>query len=240
MKALIMAGGRGTRLLPYTTIIPKPLMPVGDRPILEILLWQLRAAGIREVVLSVGHLSHLFRAYFGDGRRLGMRIKYVEETEPLGTAGSIGLALPHLGGNFLMMNGDLLTTMDFGGFMRHHERSKAAATIGIHKRDVKIEFGVISVTPEGDLKSYDEKPMLHYQLSMGVYVLNRRMVEPHVWPVRRVDAPDLMLNLLAARRRVSCYSEKCYWLDIGRPEDYRIANEVIKWGRFKLPGKAPK
>jgi NDP-sugar pyrophosphorylase family protein len=239
VKALILAGGRGTRLQPYTTIIPKPLMPVGAQPILEILLRQLHAAGIRELVLAVGYLSPLLRAYFGDGRRWNLKIRYVEETEPLGTAGCIGLALPHLGKDFLMMNGDLLTTMDFGALLRHHRQARAAATIGIHQREVKIDFGVIAVDAGGLLKSYEEKPVLHYQVSMGVYVINRRSVESYVNPVRRLDAPELMQKLIAAKRRVSCFQQKCYWLDIGRPDDYRLANEIVESGQFKFPSQSP-
>lgn len=237
MKALILAGGRGTRLLPYTTIIPKPLMPVGTQPILEVLLLQLRRAGIREVILAVGYLSHLIKAYFGDGSRLKIKIRYVEEAEPLGTAGPIGLAFRHLGPDFLVMNGDLLTTMDFSALIQHHMRNRPAATIGIHSRSVKIDFGVISVTPGGDLKGYDEKPTLKYQVSMGVYILNRRAVERHVLPVRRIDAPKLMLDLMAEQRRVSCFQDDCYWLDIGRPDDYKLANELIESGKFSPPAE---
>jgi NDP-sugar pyrophosphorylase family protein len=235
MKALILAGGRGTRLHPYTTVIPKPLMPIGDRPILEILLLQLRAAGIKEVVLAVGYLAHLLRAYFGDGKRWKMKIHYVEEQAPLGTAGPIGLAINRLGQDFLMMNGDLLTTMDFTTLIHHHQSATAAATIGIHAREVKIDFGVVTADSQGQLAGYDEKPSLHYNVSMGVYMLNRRAIRPFVTPVHRLDAPDLMRQLVADSQKVLCFQSDCYWLDIGRPEDYRLANELMETGQLKLP-----
>ena len=235
MKALLLAGGRGTRLLPYTTIIPKPLMPVGTRPILEILLLQLRSMGVTEMILAVGHLAHLLRAYFGDGTRHGVRLSYVEESEPLGTAGPIGLALDSLGPRFLMMNGDLLTTLDFRKLVQFHESQQAAATIGAFQRQVESDFGVLSTDEAGCLVQYEEKPTLHYRVSMGVYVLETASVAPLVRPVRRLDAPDLIRALLADGRKVCCYEDDCFWLDIGRPDDYHMANEIIAQGKLLFP-----
>lgn len=239
MKALILAGGRGTRLQPYTTTIPKPLMPVGSHAILEILLHQLKSAGIDEVVLAVGYLSHLLRAYLGDGKRLGMHLEYVDEESPLGTAGPIGSAFSLLGDRFLLMNGDLLTTLDFARLLEFHDRSAAAVTIGTYRREIAIDFGVLKVSEHGRLLEYDEKPVLNYRVSMGVYVIEKLAVHRHVLPVHRIDAPDLIRLILADGNEVACFEDKCYWLDIGRPEDYRLANELVMEGRFKLPAMQP-
>lgn len=238
MKALLLAGGRGSRLLPYTTIIPKPLMPLGEQPILEILLQQLRVAGITDAIISVGYLGHLLRAYFGDGKRIGVNLSYIEETEPLGTAGPIGLALDDLGDRFLLLNGDLLTTLNFRKLIRFHEEQHADATIGTYRREVKIDFGVLRFDRDACLLEYEEKPTLNYFVSMGVYVLERAAVTPLVQPVRRQDAPDLMRALSTGGKRVVCFQDNCYWLDIGRPDDYRLASEMLSEG--KLPIRSDK
>jgi NDP-sugar pyrophosphorylase family protein len=235
MKALLLAGGRGTRLHPYTTIIPKPLMPVGNRPILEILLLQLRAVGIIEVIIAVGYLGHLLRAYFGDGSRLGIRLSYVDEVTPLGTAGPIGVAFDQLDDEFLLMNGDLLTTLNFEKLLQFHSQQGADATIGTYRREVKIDFGVLRIDREQRLLNYEEKPVLDYFVSMGVYVLNKKAVASFVRPARRIDTPELMLALLADQKRISCFQDDCYWLDIGRPDDYQLANEIIAQGKFAFP-----
>jgi NDP-sugar pyrophosphorylase family protein len=232
MKVLLLAGGRGTRLLPYTTIIPKPLMPVGSRPILEILLLQLKKAALTDIILAVGYHSHLLRAYFGDGERLGIKLSYVEESSPMGTAGPIGMVIESLGERFIMMNGDLLTTLNLKNLIEHHMAAGSSATLGVFARDVSIDFGVLDIGPGNTLTKYDEKPTLTYWVSMGVYVIETAAVRAHVVPPRNIDAPDLMRILLAEGRQISCYSESCYWLDIGRPDDYKMANEVIDQGLF--------
>ena len=239
MKALLLAGGRGTRLLPHTAVIPKPLMPVGNRAIIEILLLQLQGAGIKDVVIAVGYLSHLFKAYLGNGERLGMTLTYVEERQPLGTAGPIGMALDQLDEEFLLMNGDLLTTLDFRRLLDFHVSEKASATIGTYPREVRIDFGVLDIDEHKRLISYREKPKLNYLVSMGVYVLNKASVAPIVQPVRRLDAPDLMIALMQSGAHVACYKDDCYWLDIGRPDDYQLANEIVSQGKLLLPPDLP-
>jgi NDP-mannose synthase len=223
MQALVLAGGKGTRLYPYTTILPKPLMPVGDYPILEILLRQLKGAGITEVILAVGYLSHLIEAFFQDGSRLGLKITYSLEDQPLGTAGPISLALDRLEEDFLILNGDLLTTMRFGNLIQHHKERQAAATIGMYQRDVKIDFGVIDTDEQGRLTKYTEKPVYHFDVSMGVNVLNKPMILPYLKPDQYLDIPDLMMQLSQDGHPVHCYREPCYWLDIGRVDDYQVA-----------------
>ncbi len=237
MQALILAGGRGTRLKPYTTILPKPLMPVGDYPILAIILKQLANADVREVVLAVGYMSHLFQAFFQDGNRYGLHISYSVEEEALGTAGPIALAFDRLDDDFLVMNGDLLTTLDYRRLIDHHRRTDAAATIAMHRREVKIDFGVIETEADGQLGRYIEKPTYRFAVSMGINVLRKAAVAPYLTRGGLLDIPDVMTRLRADGHRVQCYEEPCYWLDIGRVDDYEIATEVFEARQAEfLPG----
>lgn len=230
MKALILAGGRGTRLRPYTNVIPKPLMPVGDYPILEILLRQLRHAGVRDVILAVGYMSELFRSFFAAGERLGLNISYSFEDKPLGTAGPIAAALDELGDHFIITNGDLLTTLDFRAMYEEHVASGAAATIGLHRREVKIDFGVVDFSDEGLLERYREKPVMRFDVSMGVNVLGREAVRPYLRPDEYLDIPDLMQMLTRDGAAVRAYRSDCYWLDIGRVDDYQLATQMFEEG----------
>ena len=223
MRAVILAGGKGTRLAPYTTILPKPLMPVGERPILELLLRQLVAAGVERATLAVGHLASLIRAYFGDGARVGLAIDYSEEEEPLGTAGPLRL-VRDLDQTFVMMNGDLLTDLSFPAMIEQHRLSGAIATVGLFEREVRIDLGVIEHDRNGRISGYVEKPSFRYTVSMGVYVLEPEALR-HIPPSGRFDLPDLIRALLAAGQRVEGYRHGGYWLDIGRPEDYQRAQE---------------
>lgn len=223
MQALVLAGGKGTRLYPYTTVLPKPLMPVGDYPILEILLRQLKSAGVTEVILAVGYLSQLLQAFFQNGERLGLKISYSFEDKPLGTAGPIALAIDQLEQDFLVLNGDLLTTLRFGNLINYHKEKQAAATIGLYQREVKIDFGVIETDEAGKLARYIEKPTYHFDVSMGVNVLNKERILPYLKPGEYLDIPDLMMKLSQDGHAVHCYREPCYWLDIGRVDDYQVA-----------------
>jgi NDP-sugar pyrophosphorylase family protein len=228
LQALILAGGKGTRLRPYTTVIPKPLMPVGDYPILEILLRQLKNAGVDEVILAVGYMSQLFQAFFQDGEKYGMKIRYSFEEKALGTAGPIALVLDQLDKDFLVLNGDLLTTLNYANLFQFHLENKAAATIGKYKREVKIDFGVVETDEKGQLTRYIEKPTYYFDVSMGVNVLNAEMIRPYLIPGEYIDIPGLMLRLHDDGHKVLCYSEPCYWLDIGRMDDYQIANDIFE------------
>jgi NDP-sugar pyrophosphorylase family protein len=228
MKALVLCGGRGTRLRPYTTVIPKPLMPIGDYPILEILLQQLRAAGVRDVVLAINYMGQLFRAFFEDGARLGLNIAYVTEDKPLGTAGAVASSLDLLGEDFLVTNGDLLTTLDFGALFAEHTGGSNAATIGLFRRDVKIDFGVIETDSEGRLARYNEKPTYHFDVSMGVNVLKRDVVNQFIRRNEYLDMPDLMMRLVQAGHHVGTYRADCSWLDIGRMDDYQTAVDLFE------------
>jgi NDP-sugar pyrophosphorylase family protein len=226
MQAVILAGGKGTRLRPYTTVIPKPLMPIGDVAILEVVLHQLRGAGFTRVVLAVSYLAELIEAFAGDGSRFGLEITYSRESKELSTAGPLGL-IPDLEEDFLVMNGDLLTTLDYGALMQDHLARKAAATIAVHPRKVKIDLGVVEITPEKTLGSYTEKPEYAYTVSMGINVLTRRAVgmiaEDEV-----LGMPDLMLRLRDAGETVAIHDAPSRWLDIGRAEDYEKAVEEFE------------
>jgi NDP-sugar pyrophosphorylase family protein len=231
IRVVILAGGKGTRLRPYATSFPKPLMPVGDMPILEIVLRQLKHFGFRQVTLSVNHLAELIRTFCGDGRKWGLELSYCMEDKPLGTAGSLGL-VENLTDPFLVMNGDLLTTLDYGALVDAHVASGASATIGVFPRQVHIDFGVVELDAQGHLTAYQEKPKLEYLVSMGVNVLSRNALDfiPHG---QHLDIPTLMVNLKAAGRVVSTYRGVCEWLDIGRPDDYEQATECFERARAK-------
>jgi NDP-mannose synthase len=223
LRAVILAGGKGTRLAPYTTVFPKPLMPVGDMPILELLIRQLEHAGIDRVTLAVGHLSSLLMAYFQDGAQLGLPIDYSVEREPLGTAGPLGL-VEGLDETFLVMNGDLLTDLDFQAMIDAHRRRGVVATIGIYERLVTIDLGVVETTHDNLITGYIEKPTNRFLVSMGVYVLEPAVLSliPRLVPF---DLPDLVRRLLTGGEAVAGFLHPGYWLDIGRPDDYQRAQE---------------
>jgi NDP-sugar pyrophosphorylase family protein len=189
MKAVILAGGRGTRLAPYTTILPKPLMPIGDKPILDIILRQLRHHGFTDITLAVGYLSELLMAYFGAGERFGVEITYSREDKPLGTAGPLSL-VSGLSDCFLVMNGDVLTGIDYSDMLARHRASGAIGTVAVCPRSVRIDLGVVQFDDRRRLTDYIEKPIHHYQASMGIYVLEPRVLDFIPRNVR-FDLPDL-------------------------------------------------
>jgi NDP-mannose synthase len=225
IRAVILAGGKGSRLAPYTTVLPKPLMPIGDRAILDVVVRQLEAAGFRDLVIAVGHLAHLIRAVFGDGSSYGVAIRYHEEEEALGTAGPLA-SIDGLDETFLMMNGDVLTTLDYGELVRAHREAGNVLTIATHRRVVQADYGILHVDGTRGatdcVVAYEEKPELPYTVSMGVYVLEPDAVAL-VPPARRFDLPDLVLALLAAGQPVGSFLFDGYWLDIGRHDDYERA-----------------
>ncbi len=228
MKAVILAGGRGTRLRPYTTVFPKPLMPIGEKPILEILIRQLSAQGFKDVIVTVGYLSELIAVFLGDGSKFGVNVKYSREDKPLGTAGGLGLIKEDLGDTFVMANGDLLTTLSFADLVDYHKKENAVATIALKRRHTQIDFGVITIDERtNDIKRYTEKPTLENYVSMGVYVLSRAALN-YVRPNEYLDFPNLIQTLLAEGRTVKGYVFDGYWLDIGRPDDYEKANAEIQ------------
>lgn len=235
MKAVILAGGKGTRLAPYTKVLPKPLMPIGDLPILEILLRQMKRAGINEVILTVGHLAHLLQAFFQDGEQFGLQIRYSYEQQPLGTAGPLSL-VEGLDETFLVANGDILTTLDLAALVQSHRQNGAAATIAAHHRQVKIDLGVIQVNGDDQIVNYIEKPTYPLLVSMGIYVFEPGVLGyiPHN---QYLDFPDLVLDLLHAGERVVSYPFDGYWQDLGRPDDYEQAVQDFESLRPQILGE---
>ena len=223
MKAVVLAGGKGTRLAPYTQILPKPLMPIGDMPILEMLLHQMVRVGIDEVILTVGHLADLLESYFGDGSKYGVRLTYSHESMPLGTAGPLSL-LSGLDNTFFVTNGDVLTTLDFCELVAWHKQHSATATIAMHERQVHIDFGVIQTNGDHTIKNYIEKPNIDYLVSMGVYVFEPRVLQ-FIPYNQYLDFPDLVLKLISAGETVIGFPFSGYWQDLGRPDDYTQASQ---------------
>ncbi|GAA2981680.1 nucleotidyltransferase family protein [Streptomyces lactacystinicus] len=223
MHAVILAGGKGVRLRPYTTALPKPLVPIGDQhAILEIVMRQLAAAGFQSVTLAIGHLGHIIRAYVGNGSQWGLRVGYAVEDSPLGTMGPLLTMQDRLPEHFLVMNGDILTDLDFAGVLKHHEASGAPLTIATYARQVKIDFGVLTAD-EGTITGFQEKPSIDYRVSMGVYGVSRSALAKYT-PGLPLGFDELVLDLLAAGTPPSAYEFGGYWLDIGRPDDYDRAN----------------
>lgn len=219
MQAVLMAGGKGTRLRPFTAVLPKPLVPVGEISILEMVLRQLRYYGFDEVVICVGHKAELIMAVVGDGKRFGLEVRYHLEDKPLGTVG----ALPQVEGlkeNFLVMNGDICCDLDFSLIHRSHVDHGAAATIGCYQREEQIELGVVKLDMEGgEIVGFEEKPIHHLWVAMGVYALNRRVID--LIPRSQFFGFDSLLHrMLAEKIRIRAFQFRGLWLDIGRPDDY--------------------
>ena len=231
MRAVILAGGKGTRLAPYTTAFPKPLVPVGDMPILEIVVRQLVAAGVTRITLAVGHLAELIRAYF-TAHELAEVIEYSHESAPLGTVGPLA-QIPKLDAPFLVMNGDVLTTLDYRELIAYHGEHGGWLTIASHERRVDIDFGILQPGGGQTIVDYLEKPTHTYRVSMGIYVFDPRVLA-YIPRGRRLDFPDLVKALLADGRPVVAYPFDGVWLDIGRPDDYARANEIFEQTRGAL------
>ncbi|MGI8511702.1 MAG: sugar phosphate nucleotidyltransferase [Solirubrobacteraceae bacterium] len=223
-RAVILAGGAGRRLRPYTTVLPKPLMPIGDRPILDVVVRQLRRFGVEHITMATGHLAELIEAFFRNGEAYDLHIDYFVEHEPLGTVGALPM-IDGLEGDFLVMNGDVLSDLDYSAVFRDHVESGAAATIATTTREVQITLGVIHTDDPEDanrLTGYSEKPVVRHDVSMGVYCFAQRALE-YIECGQPLDFPDLVLKLVAAGELVRAWPSSDYWLDIGRPEDYERA-----------------
>ena len=235
MRAVLLAGGEGTRLRPYTTVLPKPLMPVGDRPIMDVIVRQLRHAGAARITVATGYLAELIEVFFGDGSKYGIPIDYFREDEPLGTAGALAL-IDGLDDHFLVMNGDVLTDLDYGRLFENHRKTGATATIATQKREVEISLGVLRSDDEADptrVTDYLEKPHIDYQASMGVYCFSPEIVTV-MERGRRLDFPDLILKLLERGLTVRAWPSADYWRDIGRHDDYELALDDFARMRARL------
>ena len=235
-RVVILAGGEGTRLRPYTTVFPKPLMPIGDRPVLDIVVRQLKAHGFYRVTVATGYLAELIEAFFRDGEAYGIPIDYYREREPLGTVGALALIDGLAEQDILVMNGDVLTDIDYRELLERHSASDAAATIATKVRHIQISLGVLRFDDDGDptrLTGYDEKPAIDFTASMGVYCFAPRALA-YIRPGERLDFPDLILRLIAAGEVVRAWPSSNYWLDIGRPGDYEQAQEEFESVRSLL------
>lgn len=231
-RAVVLAGGRGTRLRPYTVVLPKPLMPIGDYPILEVIVRQLVSQGFTHITLAVGHQAEIIRAFFGDGSAWGARIDYSREDRPLSTIGPLRL-IPDLPEHFFLMNGDVLTDRSFSGLFEEHESSGARFTISAARRRPTIDYGVLRVDEESRLTGFSEKPTMEYLVSMGVYVLNRDLLSlvPESTPY---GFDTLMRDLLDRGERVNVSAYDGYWMDIGRPDDYMQAIDEFEQMKDRL------
>lgn len=229
--AVILAGGKGTRLRPYTLAMPKPLVPIVDRPILEIVLRQLEKQGFHTINIAVNHQADLIKAYFGDGSKLGLDIQYFLENKPLGTMGPL-TNMNNLPENFLVMNGDVLSDIDFSTFLEEHEQKSAMFTISSYERTQLVDYGVLNICDE-KLTGFEEKPHLRYDVSMGIYAMNRKTVE-YIPKDTYFGFDNLMEELL--KDNIPIYTKKHtgYWMDIGRPEDYQQATEDIENQRINI------
>jgi len=237
MRAIILAGGKGTRLRPLTWTLPKPLVPIGDMPILEIVVRQLAAAGFSRVTVSTGYMAELIEAHFGDGTAWGLAIDYVHEDVPLSTAGPLKL-VDDLPEHVLVMNGDVLTDIDYAALVREHIEAGAGGTVATKRREAPIDFGVVEADADGWLESWREKPTYTFEVSMGVYVVAREAVRL-IADGEALGMPDLLLRIRDAGGRVLCRHCDCYWLDIGRFDDYETAqNDFAAHRALLVPGDA--
>ena len=237
--AVILAGGQGVRLRPYTTSIPKPLVPIGgEMSILEIVLRQLRAHGFTSVTLAIGHLGQIIRAYVGDGSAWDIDVTFHLEQEPLGTIGPLLYMKDYLPERFVVMNGDILTDLNYRALMDEHTLFDADVTVATYSREVKIDFGVLEISKD-QITEFREKPSLGYSVSMGVYGMSRRVLDRYAEGTA-MGFDTLMLDQLSLGRAPRSFSFDGYWLDIGRPDDYDRANNEFAQRRSQLlPSRAP-
>jgi NDP-sugar pyrophosphorylase family protein len=229
VQAVLMCGGLGTRLRPWSYVIPKPMFPIGERPILELLLARLRKHDITEIYLSLGYKAEVIEAYFRDGASLGVQLHYVREDQPLGTAGALNLLRERLRPPFLMMNGDLVTRLDFRRLLAHHDAQRAALTVAARLYEVQVPYGVVESDAEGQVRGLREKPTFQMEINAGIYVIGNAALDL-LPPEGRYDATQLIEATLRSGARVCSYRLDDYWMDIGRFEDYQQANaDVQAW-----------
>jgi mannose-1-phosphate guanylyltransferase len=235
MKAVILAGGRGTRLRPYTMVLPKPLIPVGNQPVLELLIKRLRKFGFSEVIITTGYLGSLIKVLCGDGSRWGINIFYSEEKEPMGTIGPLTLINGQLKETFLVTNGDVVTDLDFRKFVEFHKSKGGIATIATFRKKIKLDLGVLECNEGQWIVNFLEKPEKEYLVSMGIYLF-----EPEVLRYVPNNVPfgfdDLMHTLIANNMPVYSYIHNGYWLDIGIKEDFKRAQKEFNLYRERILG----
>ena len=219
-RAIILSGGKGSRLRPYTVVLPKPLMPIGEYPILELVIRQLIKNEFNHITMCVNHQADLIKTFFGDGSRWGINIDYSNEYEPLGTMGPLK-QIKDLPDNFLVMNGDILTNLNFKDFYSRHINDKEIYTISSHRRIQQIDYGVLNYSSDNYLEGFEEKPINSFNVSMGIYMLNKKIIE--LIPNGFFGFDSLMHKLIKSEIKVKVREFDGYWLDIGRPDDYMKA-----------------
>lgn len=226
MKAILLAGGKGVRLQPYTDIFPKPLLPIGKKPILEIIIRQLKSYGFNEIIIAVGHFAELIITYFGDGTKYGIEITYSREKDPLGTIGPLASIKNQIDDHFLVMNGDILSAINYLDLFTYHIKNNYIATIALTKKEIDINFGVVEIDNNKCINNYTEKPTIEYLINAGIYIFDPRILE-YIKQNEKLDFPDLLKKLISNRESIKGYIFKDYWLDIGEPNNYIKANKDI-------------
>jgi len=234
MQTIILAGGRGSRLDPFSRVLPKPLFPIGDKPIAAILVHQLKKAGADEIIMCLGYLADLLRTYFRDGSDFGLTIRYSMENRPLGTAGPLK-KVEDLKDDFIVVNGDELTTLDFRALYEHHLAMEADMTVAVQMKTTNSSFGVLEIK-EGQITAYAEKPTRNYWASMGIYVINKRVLAL-IPEDEKFDMPELVQRLLSEGSRVVSYESQDLWFDIGTLGDLEKAKE--EFDRIMNPKNNP-
>ncbi len=225
-RAVILSGGKGTRLKPYTVVLPKPLIPIGNYPILEVVIRQLAKKGFSRITIAVNHQADLIQAFFGLGNKWGVEIDYSIEDQPLSTMGPLKL-IKDLPDNFLVMNGDILTDMDYGKFFDHHVKNKNLFTVSSFIREQVSEYGVLETSKGNTLLGFKEKPVIKYEVSMGIYMASRKILE-YIPSGKPYGFDKLMLEMIRLNKKISVKRYNGYWLDIGRPDDYAQAIEEFE------------
>ncbi len=231
-RAIVLSGGKGTRLRPYTVVLPKPLMPIGEYPILEIVIRQLARNGFDKITMAVNHQADLIQTFFGNGKKWGVSIDYSIEDKPLSTMGPLKL-IRDLPENFLVMNGDILTDFNYRGFYDYHLKSKGIFTVAAHRKKHRSEYGVLEIDKSDRLTGFKEKPVVEYQISMGIYMANRKVLE-HIPDDRPYGFDVLMMKLIEMGEPVSVCHHEGRWLDIGNPDDYNSAAEEFEKNKSKF------
>lgn len=234
-RAIILAGGKGTRLRPYTVVLPKPLMPIGEFPILEVIIRQLVQHGFDHVTMAVNHQAEIIKAFFQDGKKWGIKIDYSLEDRPLSTMAPLRL-IPDLPENFLVMNGDILTDLSFSDLHEEHVSKNNIFTISSYVREQKIDYGVLQTDASGYLSGFTEKPKKQYLVSMGVYMASRRIMD-FIPEGKAYGFDNLMLDLIQSKQPASVRKFNGYWLDIGRPDDYMQAIEEFEQMKSRFLGE---
>ena len=232
MRAVILAGGKGTRLLPVTKVFPKPLVPLGEKPILDTIIRQLKHFGFTRITLAVGHMAEMIQMYVRNGERYGVKIDYAVEEEPLGTAGPLA-QINHLRHSFIVMNGDLITDLDYRDLLAFHMRQGAIATIGTYQKNFKIDLGIIQNDGDHLIIDYIEKPTHTFKVSMGIYVFEAAVLN-YIEPGKYLDFPELVKRLIVSGQKVVSYPFDGYWLDIGNHGDYEKALEEYESVKGRL------